>query len=287
MLEYLLQGAAVVPPEWGLFLGESYRMHPALCAWVSEAIYDGSLTAHASCDRQELLLGDGCHPALVPHGLKFREVAHEGCSQRSDEEVAEVAAIWHDLMRQCWRDRRAGSGRSRSRTCWWWRPGTCRSTHCEPPYRPRRGWARWTGSRAGGGRGTGVHGDLGRRRHPARHPFLFSRERLNVAVSRRIACRGAGQPQAAGSALCHRGGPQAGEYPLPRSRGRAMSRICIFRNSHWRKSGGVVVQQGNRSYLARRWSLTADLMRTATIARDLGSLCHQGRKNRHPHPSER
>ncbi|MBS5905405.1 MAG: hypothetical protein KIC89_22390 [Acetobacteraceae bacterium] len=53
-----------------------------------------------------------------------------------------------------------------------------------------------------------------------------------------------------------------------------MSRILHFPEfTLEEKSGGVVVQQGNRSYLARRWSLTADLMRTATIARDLGFPC--------------
>ena len=45
------------------------------------------------------------HPALAASGLRFREVAHEGRSQRSDEEVAEVTAIWRDLMRHRWRDR--------------------------------------------------------------------------------------------------------------------------------------------------------------------------------------
>ena len=104
-LEHLLQGAAVVPPEQGIFLAETHRMHPDLCGWVSQAIYDGRLSAHPSCGRQALLPTDTTHPVLVPHGLRFREVVHEGCSQRSDEEVTEVVAIWHDLMRHRWRDR--------------------------------------------------------------------------------------------------------------------------------------------------------------------------------------
>ncbi|MHB0665810.1 TM0106 family RecB-like putative nuclease [Roseomonas mucosa] len=185
VLEYLLQGAAVVPLERGLFLGESYRMHPALCAWVSEAIYDGSLTAHASCDRQELLLGDGCHPALVPHGLKFREVAHEGCSQRSDEEVAEVAAIWHDLMRQRWRDRQ---GRERPITAedvlvvapWNVQVNALRAAL--PPEARVGTVDRFQGQEAAVvlvSMATSAAGDI-----PRGISFLFSRERLNVAVSR-------------------------------------------------------------------------------------------------------
>ena len=51
-LEHLLQGAAVVPAEQGIFLSETHRMHPDLCGWVSEAIYEGRLSAHPSCANQ-------------------------------------------------------------------------------------------------------------------------------------------------------------------------------------------------------------------------------------------
>jgi len=108
VLEHLLQGAAVVPPEQSVFLDESYRMHPAICEWVSDAIYDGRLSAHPSCTGQALLLSEGAHPALSGTGLRIVPVVHEGRSQRSDEEVAEVVAIWCDLMRHRWRDRHGG-----------------------------------------------------------------------------------------------------------------------------------------------------------------------------------
>jgi uncharacterized protein len=80
-------------------------MHPNLCGWVSEAIYEGRLTSDPSCARQTLLLAENAHRALAPVGLRFQAVGHEGRSQRSDEEVAEIQAIWRDLMRHQWRDR--------------------------------------------------------------------------------------------------------------------------------------------------------------------------------------
>ena len=31
---------AVVPPDFGLFLGQSRRMHPSVCRFISESIYE-------------------------------------------------------------------------------------------------------------------------------------------------------------------------------------------------------------------------------------------------------
>ncbi|WP_236638088.1 AAA domain-containing protein [Mangrovicoccus ximenensis] len=45
-LDWMLGGAATVPPERGLFLPVSRRMHPAVCGFVSEQIYGGRLAAH-------------------------------------------------------------------------------------------------------------------------------------------------------------------------------------------------------------------------------------------------
>jgi len=35
---------AIIPSDYGLFLGESHRMHPAVCKFISESIYEGRLT---------------------------------------------------------------------------------------------------------------------------------------------------------------------------------------------------------------------------------------------------
>ena len=45
-LEYLLEEKATVPPDRGILLNETRRLHPDLCAFVSEAIYDGRLKSH-------------------------------------------------------------------------------------------------------------------------------------------------------------------------------------------------------------------------------------------------
>lgn len=104
-LDHLLQGAATVPPDRGIFLDVTWRMHPALCQWVSEAIYEGRLHAEPSTALQTLLLGHDAHPALAANGLRFVPVEHTGRSQRSPEEAAVAKAIWTNLMDQRWRDR--------------------------------------------------------------------------------------------------------------------------------------------------------------------------------------
>jgi hypothetical protein len=40
---YLLQGEATVAPDRGILLDTSWRMHPAICGFISEAVHDGRL----------------------------------------------------------------------------------------------------------------------------------------------------------------------------------------------------------------------------------------------------
>ncbi|MBI5164972.1 MAG: AAA family ATPase [Magnetospirillum sp.] len=109
-LEFLLEGMPTVPPDRGILLDTSWRMHPHLCRWVSEAFYDGRLRAHPSLVSQSLLLRADAHPALARHGLRFVPVEHQGRSQRSPEEAGVVRDIWYSLVGQRWRDRH-GIGR--------------------------------------------------------------------------------------------------------------------------------------------------------------------------------
>ena len=104
-LEHLLQGMATVPPDRGIFLDTSFRMHPSLCDWVSEAVYEGRLRAHPSAAGQALLLAPGAPAPLDPHGLRFLTVQHAGRTQSCPEEAQEVARLWHALMGQRWTDR--------------------------------------------------------------------------------------------------------------------------------------------------------------------------------------
>jgi uncharacterized protein len=104
-LEHLLDGAATVPPERGIFLSKTRRMHPDLCQFVSDAFYDGRLGAEAGNELQCLVLDPNADPALAPTGLRFISIEHEGCSQKSEPEAYRVRQLYQSLLGQRWTDR--------------------------------------------------------------------------------------------------------------------------------------------------------------------------------------
>ena len=112
-LDHLLEGHAVVPPERGIFLSKTWRMHPDLCAFVSAAVYEGKLHSEAGCATQRLVLTKNAHPALKAAGLSFFPVQHEGCRQKSNEEAEATRDILMSLLGQRVIDR---NGRERAMT---------------------------------------------------------------------------------------------------------------------------------------------------------------------------
>jgi hypothetical protein len=67
--DHLLESHAVVPPERGIFLSKTRRMHPDLCSFVSAAVYEGKLQSEAGCSMQRLVLtkiaeNDGQEPTM-------------------------------------------------------------------------------------------------------------------------------------------------------------------------------------------------------------------------------
>jgi uncharacterized protein len=99
-LEYLLEDKATVPDDRGILLNETRRLHPALCAFISEAIYDGRLKAHPSTTKRHLLLRPGAHTALRPAGVSFLPIAHDGCTQSSRAEAEAIVRLVAELRMQ-------------------------------------------------------------------------------------------------------------------------------------------------------------------------------------------
>jgi uncharacterized protein len=104
-LDYLLDGLATVPADRGIFLPTSYRMHQDVCRFISDAVYDGRLAAHADNQRRRLVLDRRAHPALRPTGIRFLGVEHANCKQSSAAEAREIEAMFASLLGQRWIDK--------------------------------------------------------------------------------------------------------------------------------------------------------------------------------------
>ena len=104
-LEYLLNGMATIPAERGIFLGTTWRMHPDVCRFISDAVYDGRLEPEPNNAKQSLLLSDDAHPALMPTGLRYVPIEHDACSQRSQEEADLVVQLVSSLLKQRFRNK--------------------------------------------------------------------------------------------------------------------------------------------------------------------------------------
>jgi predicted RecB family nuclease len=84
-----------MPPELGLFIDETKRLHPKICGFTSTAFYEGRL--HARAFTQDRVL-EG-HGWLEGAGLWFVPVEHEGNRNSSAQEVEAVARIVQSLLR--------------------------------------------------------------------------------------------------------------------------------------------------------------------------------------------
>ena len=100
-LEHILGDHATMPVDAGLLLDQTWRMHPELCQYTSDAFYDGRLTARPGLEHQQIL---GAAP-LRGAGLRIVEVPHEGNTNASPEEAAAVAGLVGDLLGRQWCDK--------------------------------------------------------------------------------------------------------------------------------------------------------------------------------------
>ena len=99
-LEWMLGDDRLVREDQGLFLGESWRMHPDLCEFISEQFYEGRLRAHSSTSRQKIQA-----PRFPTAGVFRVDVHHENCAQVSDLEVDVIQQLVAHLLKGQWTDR--------------------------------------------------------------------------------------------------------------------------------------------------------------------------------------
>ena len=104
-LSHLLEGAETMPADRGLFLGETYRLHPDIARFTSEVYYQGKVQARPGLDRQRIVPRRGQASPFAGAGLRYVPVIHSGNQARSPEEVDVIARLIDDLIANCdWRN---------------------------------------------------------------------------------------------------------------------------------------------------------------------------------------
>ncbi len=81
VLEHVLGDERTIAAHRGAFLSTTRRMHPDVSTFISEQIYEGRLRTHSSCAMQNTTMGTG---------LRWLQASHTGCSTESVEESSMV-----------------------------------------------------------------------------------------------------------------------------------------------------------------------------------------------------
>jgi uncharacterized protein len=103
VLEYLLRDAATIPPERGIFLAETWRMAPGVCGFISDTFYDGRLSAHPETALRRLAPSATGSTALSG-GIVLVEAKHERCGQKSREEGEIVRRLYRHMLSAVFHD---------------------------------------------------------------------------------------------------------------------------------------------------------------------------------------
>jgi predicted RecB family nuclease len=180
-LGWLVEDHRTLPAERGYFLDRTHRMHPAVCTPVSALAYEGRLQSYTDLTAARRLDG-------YPPGVHVLRVRHEGNSTESPEEAEAIVAHIKRLMGSLWTTERGT------------RPLAPADVLVLAPYNAQVVLLRQHLATAGLGDvrvGTvdkfqGTEAPVGIismtvssvEDTPRGIPFLFNRNRLNVAISR-------------------------------------------------------------------------------------------------------
>lgn len=99
-LDWMLGDHATVPPDRGIFLPVSRRMHPEVCRFISDQVYAGRLTSHPETANQAVR--DTQFPEA---GSFWVPVHHQRNAQIATEEVAAIIAAVTNLLKGTWTEK--------------------------------------------------------------------------------------------------------------------------------------------------------------------------------------
>jgi uncharacterized protein len=93
-LDHLLQGHATIADDRGLFLEETWRLHPDICAFTSELFYEGRLRSRPGLEVQTVRSS----ARIQGTGLRYLPVNHAGNQSSSPEEAATIRDLVAEIL---------------------------------------------------------------------------------------------------------------------------------------------------------------------------------------------
>jgi hypothetical protein len=93
-LDHILGIHATIPAERGLFLEETWRLHPDICAFTSELFYESRLRARPGLELQTIKSGGRINGS----GLRFMPVVHEGNQSSCPEEADKISTLVAEIL---------------------------------------------------------------------------------------------------------------------------------------------------------------------------------------------
>jgi predicted RecB family nuclease len=93
-LDHILGEHKTIPPDRGLFLEETWRLHPDICAFTSELFYEGRLFAHDGLQNQRIV----SRGPASGSGLRFFPVVHQGNQSSSPEEADAIRDLVSGIL---------------------------------------------------------------------------------------------------------------------------------------------------------------------------------------------
>ncbi len=94
-LEHILNNHQTIPKEKGLFLDQTWRMHPSVCGYISELFYESKLHSYPGLETQLINGGSPFKGA----GLWYVPVEHSGNQNSSKQEAIQVRDIVRELIK--------------------------------------------------------------------------------------------------------------------------------------------------------------------------------------------
>lgn len=93
-LDYILDGQQTISADRGLFLAETWRLHPAICAFTSEVFYESRLHPIKGLKLQEIRSTG----RISGSGLRYVPVEHQGNQNSSPEEAEVIVKLVADIL---------------------------------------------------------------------------------------------------------------------------------------------------------------------------------------------